>query len=224
MKICVICVSKIELVINFKNILVGFLVSFLGSIPLGYLNVVGFKFYNQEGLLPTLFYLLGVICIEFLVIYFTLVFANKLFNNTKLIKFIEAFSVLFMFVLAYVFYSSGNSESINYTIYSNAFYGSFLSGIVLSCLNFIQIPFWLSWNLYLLNGKYIEISNTRKYFYVFGTIAGTFCGMLTLILSLHYFASNVDFMAKYLMQIIIPLVFLALGIFQGIKFYRKYYR
>jgi hypothetical protein len=53
-------------------------------------------------------------------------------------------------------------------------------------------------------------------------ITGTFCGMLTLILSLHYFASNVEFLSKYLMQIIIPLVFLALGIFQAIKFYKKY--
>jgi hypothetical protein len=73
-----------------------------------------------------------------------------------------------------------------------------------------------------LNGKYIEISGYRKYIFVLGTIVGTFCGMLTLILALHYFASNVDFLAKYLMQIIIPLVFLGFGIWQGFKFWKKY--
>lgn len=209
---------------NIKNTAVGFLVSFLGSIPLGYLNVIGFDIYKSSGLNPTISYLLGVICIEFLVIFLTLIFANKLLNNTKLLKFIEAFSVVFMFVLAYIFYSSGSSGKTEHNIFNTVYGNLFVTGIVLSCLNFIQIPFWLSWNLYLLNGNYIEVSNARKYFYVFGTVAGTFVGMLTLILSLHYFASNVDFLSKYLMQIIIPLVFVVLGTFQAIKFYQKYFK
>ena len=209
--------------INLKNIAVGFLVSFIGSIPLGYLNVIGFDIYKASGIQPTVFYLLGVVCVEFVVIYVTLIFANKLAKNTKLLKFIEAFSIFFMFVLAFVFYSSSNVDQANKTLFSTTGTNFFFVGLAYSFFNFIQIPFWLSWNLYLLNGKYIEVSNSRKYFYVFGTIIGTFCGMLVLILSLHYFASNVDFLSKYLMQIIIPLVFIGLGIFQAFKFYRKYY-
>ncbi len=206
--------------VNLKNIFVGFLVSFIGSIPLGYLNVVGFQVYEKSGLTPTTLYLLGVIIIEFFVIYFTLIFAKRLAENKKLTKYIEAFSTVFMFLLAYVFYSSAKAKSDFSTSFD---YAPFLLGIVLSCLNFIQIPFWTGWNLWLLNGKYIEISGTRKYVFVLGTIVGTFCGMLTLILALHYFASNVDFLAKYLMQIIIPLVFVGFGIFQGIKFWKKYF-
>jgi hypothetical protein len=207
------------LIQNLKNIFVGFLVSFIGSIPLGYLNVVGFDIYNFSGINATFYYLLGVICIEFLVIFGTLLFADKLNQNKKLLKFIDAFSILFMFVLAYVFYSTGNSEQVNETVFTNNF---FFTGLLLSSLNFIQIPFWLSWNLYLLTQNYIEVSNSRKYFYVFGTLIGTFFGMLALILSLHYFASNVDFLSKYLMKIIIPLVFVGLGFLQAVKFYKKY--
>ena len=210
---------------NIKNIVVGFLVSFIGSIPLGYLNVVGFEIYNQQGLKTTSFFLLGVILIEFFVIYFTLIFANKLAANKKLTKYIEGFSIVFMFILAFVFYLSASKNDNTGNEFSHfGYWGTFTSGLVLSCLNFVQIPFWTGWNLYLLNGNYIEVSNARKYFYVLGTVAGTFFGMLLLIVSLHYFASNVDFLSKYLMKIIIPLVFLGLGIFQGIKFFRKYYR
>ncbi len=208
---------------NLKNIGVGFLVSFIGSIPLGYLNVIGFKIYSVHGLAQTLLYLLGVICIEFIVIYLTLIFAHALAKNEKLLKFIDLFSIIFMFVLAYVFFSAGNSDPENYSLFKYDDTNYFFTGIVLSCFNFIQIPFWLSWNLYLLNGKYIEVSNTRKYFYVFGTLAGTFFGMLALILMLHYFATNVEFLSRYLMLLIIPLVFVVLGIFQAVKFYRKYY-
>jgi hypothetical protein len=207
---------------NLKNIFVGFLVSFIGSIPLGYLNVIGFDIYTFSGLQAAIYYLLGVICIEFLVILGTLLFASKLNSKQKLLKFIDAFSIVFMFVLAYVFYANGNSEQVNRTVFLNISTNFFFAGILYSCLNFIQIPFWLSWNLYLLIGKYIEVSKSRKYFYLFGTITGTFFGMLTLILSLHYFASNIDFLSNYLMKIIIPLVFVGLGVLQGFKYCRKY--
>lgn len=207
-----------------KNIGVGFLVSFIGSIPLGYLNVVGFDIYSQKGLTATISYLLGVVTIEFFVIYFTLIFAKKLSANKKLTKYIEGFSVMFMLVLAAFFYLSANSETTNRTVFSNVSQNFFFAGLLFSSLNFIQIPFWTGWNLYLLNGNHIEISKSRKYFYIFGTTVGTFCGMLMLILSLHYFASNVDFLSQYLMKIIIPLVFFGLGIFQAFKYYKKYFR
>lgn len=211
--------------IKLKNIFVGFLVSFLGSIPLGYLNIVGFEVYNKFGLDDTIFYLLGIISIEFFVIFFTLIFANKLMANTRLIKWIEGFSVLFMFLLAYIFYSSASSKSSEQSVLEKYIdYSPYVVGIILSCLNFIQIPFWTGWNLYLLNAKYIEISKSRKYFYVVGTVMGTFAGMLTLILSLHFLTNQTDFLAKYLMKYIIPLVFIGLGTVQAIKFYKKYYK
>jgi hypothetical protein len=206
-----------------KNIFVGFLISFIGSVPLGYLNVVGYEVYKKFGWNETILYLLGVISIEFWVIFLTLLFAKQLMNNQKLLKYIEGFSVLFMFVLAYTFYASASSSTSNQSVlekYIN--YSPYVVGIVLSCLNFIQIPFWLAWNLYLLNAKYIEVSKTNRYFYVFGTLVGTFSGMMVLIVSLNYVTNQTDFLSKYLMKIIIPLVFSVLGIFQGYKFYKKY--
>jgi hypothetical protein len=208
---------------NLKNIFVGFLVSFIGSIPLGYLNIVGYEVFKQFGLNETIFYLLGVISIECIVIYLTLIFANQLMNNKKLIQFIEGFSVIFMFLLAYIFYSSASKETTETSVLEKYIdYSPYVVGVILSCLNFIQIPFWTGWNLYLLNGNYIEISKSRKYFYVIGTLIGTFAGMLALILSLDYVTNQTDFLAKYLMKIIIPLVFVGLGLFQGFSFYRKY--
>lgn len=209
---------------NLKNISVGFLVSFIGSIPLGYLNVVGYNIFNSSGLSATVNYLLGVVFIEFFVILGTLLFANILHSNLKILKFIEAFSVFFMFILAYVFYLNGISEQENRTVFSIISHSFFISGIVLSCLNFIQIPFWLSWNLYLLNGNFIEISKHKKYFYIVGTITGTFAGMLVLILSLNYLALEFEFFKLFLFRFVFPFVFVGLGIFQGIKFYKKYFK
>lgn len=206
-----------------KNAIVGFIVSFLGSIPLGYLNVVGFQVYKRVGLTDTIEYLLGVICIEFIVIFSTLLFANRLMNNKKLLQFIEGFSIVFMFILAFIFYSSSKNAT-TIALFDDIYVDTtpFLLGVYLSFFNFIQLPFWLSWNLYLLNGKFIEVSKNRKYFYLLGTVSGTFIGMLSLILSLHFVTNQTDFLAKYLMKLIIPLVFIFLGFFQAFKFYKKY--
>ncbi len=206
-----------------KNIFVGFLISFIGSIPLGYLNVVGYEVFQQLGLDATISYLFGVILIELFVIYFTLIFAKQLMENKKLIQYIEGFSVLFMFLLAYIFYSSASKQATETSVLEQYVeYSPFVVGVILSSLNFIQIPFWTSWNLYLLNGKYIEVSKSQKYFYVIGTLIGTFCGMLVLILSLNFVTNETDFLAKYLMKVIIPLVFIGLGLYQAFSFYRKY--
>lgn len=210
---------------NLQNIFVGFLVSFIGSLPLGYLNIVGYEVFQQSGLYTTILYLLGVISIECIVIYLTLIFANQLMNNKKLIRFIEGFSVVFMFLLAFIFYSSATKETAQTSVLEKYIdYSPYVVGVILSCLNFIQIPFWTGWNLYLLNGNYIEISNSRKYFYIIGTVIGTFAGMLALILSLNYLTLQTDFLAKYLMKLIIPIVFVGLGLFQAFSFYKKYFK
>jgi threonine/homoserine/homoserine lactone efflux protein len=128
-----------------------------------------------------------------------------------------------MLLLAYIFYASAtNTEAQSTVLTEHQNRTPYFVGIFLSALNFVQIPFWVGWNLYLLNGKWIAIDGTKKYCYVFGTVIGTFFGMLALILSLHFLTSQTDFFAKNLMRIIIPLIFVGLGVYQGIQFWRKY--
>ncbi|MGK4569403.1 hypothetical protein [Flavobacterium sp. 3HN19-14] len=83
-----------------KNIVVGFAVSYIGSIPLGYLNVIGFNIYAKSGMGRLTEFLSGVVIIEAIVIFGTLVFADKLTHNTRLIKYIELFSIFFMLIFS----------------------------------------------------------------------------------------------------------------------------
>lgn len=207
-----------------KNIFVGFLVSFVGSIPLGYLNIIGFEIYSKSGLTALIDYLAGVIIIEGIVIYLTLAFANQLSQNKKLIKYIEIFSIFFMLLLAYSFYFQGDADGegeSGLTKYIN--YSSFVIGIIFSSLNFIQIPFWLGWNLYLVNGNYISLQKNIRLLYVFGTLIGTFFGMLCLVLFLNMVDQKADRVSGYVIARIIPLFFLGLAVYQTYKFYGKYY-
>lgn len=208
-----------------KNIFVGLLVSFIGSIPLGYLNIIGFEIYSKFGINSLIFYLLGVISVEVFVIYFTLIFARKLVNNKKLMKAIDYFAVLFLFILAYSFYAHSNQTAAKQNDLSKyIMYSPYLIGVLLNCVNFLQFPFWTGWNLYLMNGNYITIENKLKYYYVIGTALGTFLGMLALVLILNSLSQSTTFFSKYVIPVIIPLFFIVLAFIQMYKVYKKYFK
>lgn len=208
-----------------KNISVGFVVSFLGSIPLGYLNLAGLEIYSKSGLHNLLYFLFGVIFVETFVIYFTLLFAKQLVKNKKLMKIIDLFSIGFMFVLAYIFYSGFNQTTkSDSNLHDYFMYSPFVIGIVLNGFNFLQLPFWTSWNLYLLNGKYITIERKLKYYYIAGTLIGVFLGMFSLIIVLQTIFQKADQFSKYVMPVFIPLFFIVLGSIQVFKVYKKYFK
>lgn len=210
---------------RFKNICVGFLVSFIGSIPLGYLNLAGLEIYSKSGLHNLVLFLFGVIFVETFVIYFTLLFARQLVNNKKLMKIIDFFAVGFMFVLAYLFYSnSSQTAPANNHINQFLMYSPFVIGVILNCFNFLQLPFWTSWNLYLINGKYIATEKQLKYYYIAGTLIGVFLGMLSLIVTLQTLFQKTNPFSKYIMPVFIPLFFILLGSIQVFKVYKKYFK
>ena len=210
---------------SLKNIFFGFIVSFLGSLPLGYLNIIGVEIISELGINSLLFYLLGVIVVEAIVIYLTVIFANQLAENKKLMKAIDFFAIFFFLMLAYLFYANSNpaAEKNNYLEdYVN--YSPFLIGLVLCGLNFLQVPFWLGWNLYLLNAKSISLDGQLKFYYVFGTLVGTFFGMLAVIVFLDSLSQSTPSFSKYIMPIVIPLFFVVLAFIQMVKVYKKYFR
>ena len=204
-----------------KNTAAGFFISFIGSIPLGYLNIVGFELYSKTNFESLVFYLLGIVSIEVFVIYLTLIFAGRLLENKKLMKYIEIFSVIFMFILAYIFYSQSEAKIDDQSVsqkYKD--YSPYIFGVILSSLNFVQIPYWCGWNLYLVNGNYIDSKSSMKFLYIFGTMLGTFFGMLCFILFLNLVAASSAAFSAYLMSHIIPLFFIGMGLYQAYKFYK----
>ncbi len=198
-----------------KNILVGFAVSFVGSIPLGYLNVIGLEFYSDKNLSPIFHYLLGVVVIEVIVIYLTLKLAEKLTLNSKWKQRISVFTIVFLLLLTFSFYSNNDVDVTNTpkTLFKEGLMiYPLLTGLLFSTLNFAQIPFWFSWNLYLINESYITISKPHVAFYLVGAIIGTFLGMLTLISSLSKvitYSNNYIPFTRY-----IWIIFLVLALFQ----------
>lgn len=209
--------------LTIKNIAFGFVVSFVGSLPLSYLNIVGVEIVSKLGIPALVSYLIGVVIAQTVVVYFTIVFANQLTKNKKLMKGFDFFAVFFLLLLAYLFYAhSHQTIDNNYSIEQFLQFSPFLIGLVLCMLNVLQIPFWVVWNLYLMNANYISLHRNLKHFYILGTIFGTFWGMFTAILLLDTLAESTTSFSKYIMPVFIPLFFLGLALWQSVKVYKKH--
>ena len=193
----------------------------MGSIPLGYLNLIGFQIYSTTNFNQLNLYLLGILCVEAIVIYTTLKFSSKISMNPKWKNYISLFSFIFLIGIAILTYNSSSNESNALDKY-NAYlsYSAFISGILLSCINVAQVPFWMSWNLYLTNENYIISTGKKGLLYVLGTITGTYFGMLTIIFSIQA-AKNKDLISPNFFSKYIWIIFLFLAIFQLFQMVRN---
>ena len=203
-----------------KNTAIGFAISFIGSIPLGYLNIIGLEFYKAERIDLLIKYLLGVVIIEVFVIYITFKLASKLTQNQRWKKTISLFTIIFLATLALLFYNGNNASQIYENPFQQFIQYPFFVGIVLSSINFAQIPFWFSWNIYLINESYIQDRKDLKNYYVTGASVGTFLGMLTLIIGLHKAISYTQ--TSFSFQKYIWVLFVGLALFQLYLYFKKY--
>ncbi len=67
---------------------------------------------------------------------------------------------------------------------------SFLLGILLSSVNPLQIPFWMSWNSILISKKKLNKETATYIFYLAGIGVGSMSGLLIFVFSGNYFQNN----------------------------------
>lgn len=204
---------------DFRNLITGMIVSLAGSLPFGAINIIALQFYLSSGLNGLLLFSLGVISIEWLLIFALLKGGQWLTTQHKFVLISEIASILFLFFLALSFLLElprfKNPIHEKYLFQ----YSPFLAGIFINAINFIQIPFWSGWNVYLINSRYINVIGRRKYSYINGTSIGTLGGILLFVFFLHYFS---DF-SKPFFNYSISIVCFCLSFFQSHRLYQKHF-
>ncbi len=185
---------------------IGFWISFIGSIPMGYLNLIALKIFANDSWSGLLGFVLGVILVEFWVIYFTFWGAEKLLKNTKVLFWIDVFAVVFLAGLAFSCLPNGQNLPTSLPTIS-ATVPPILWGIWFNGLNVMQLSFWAGWNVFLLEKK--KIKAEALYFYIIGALLGTAIGMVGFVLLAHYFLftpSDYVFFALFLLLAVLALI------------------
>lgn len=202
-----------------RNLLLGLGISFLGSIPLGYLNVIGFQIYEQSGISALTAYLFGIISVEVVILYFTYKGALFLSKQAQMARLIDLFSIVFLLILAFIFWMSENRQNNAQAWLSEGSF--FLKGISLNMVNLMQVPFWLGWHFYVNQNDQPNLLGRNLYF--LGALLGTFLGMLSFVLLLAHFSHQSTSLQKYLLSCLVPLFFVLLAFYQIFRYRKKHF-
>ncbi|WP_339338693.1 MULTISPECIES: LysE family transporter [unclassified Croceitalea] len=171
------------MVANLKVLVAGLLISFLGALPLGSLNITAFDISASQNVQNALLFSFAAIFIELIYVRLTLWGSQKVKLNSKWIYLLLPLGVLLLLYLAISSFITAvhiediaTSKSILPKITS-----PILLGLLLSALNPLQVPFWLTWNKVLESKKILKHNTSSFTSYMFGIGAGTLTGLIVFI-------------------------------------------
>jgi threonine/homoserine/homoserine lactone efflux protein len=156
----------------------GFTSSFLGTLPLGMLNLTILQLALANRQQQAMAFSLGATLIEFVQIGITLLGMNILLAVPLLSQAISIISIPILLYLGYQnFKKKEETEGITLTAKS-----AFWQGIVLGFANLVVYPFWLLWgNVFVQNG-WLTPSPEAYFYFSFAAAIGTFGAFLFFIL------------------------------------------
>lgn len=159
----------------------GLFISFLGTLPLGTLNLLAARMAIEDGVGPAIWFSIGALLVEMIYVRLSLVAMDWIRRQEKWIRVLEWVMIVVILLLA-----AGSFWSAFHP-YRGSFRGiapgigtapipRLLTGMFLSAVNPLQIPFWFGWST-LLSGKGILQSRRDQYnAYIAGIGLGTFAG------------------------------------------------
>jgi len=170
----------------------GLFISFLGTLPLGTLNVAAMQISVSDGIRPALLFSLGALLVEVVYVRVSLVAMDWVRKRQKLFKLLEWVTVLIIAALAVSsFVAAADPHVKKNVILSNTLHRFWL-GAMMSAVNPVQIPFWFGWSAALLTKKILLPNNRHYNTYITGIGIGTFTGNAVFILGGQLLVNNLN--------------------------------
>lgn len=206
----------------FFNLLTGAFVSFSGQLPIGFINLSAVQIAIRESKTKAMAFAAGVVMIEMLYLRIVLLFLKAFLKNKEWISFIEITTVVIFLILAAVSFRRYQKRSSHQKVPAPVKnQNRLLYGIILSALNFAQVPFWIVWSSYAITQKWIGETDAALNFFTIGTGLGTFICIYLYIIFGKVLVNKIKNGEQYL-QIAIAVFFLIAAIIQFIQFLRTY--
>ena len=155
----------------------GILISFLGSLPLGTLNIAAMQIGIQESIKDAIFFSFGSLTVEMIYVRISLVGIDWVRKQKKLMKIMEWITLAIIVALAAGSFiaAARDGEHAKNIMFNNNMH-RFLLGMFMCAINPVQIPFWFGWSTILFTKKILEPKPNQYNFYIVGLGIGTLLG------------------------------------------------
>ena len=172
----------------------GMMVSFLGSLPMGTLNILAMKISVEEGIKYAIYFSCGSLLTEMIYVRLSLVGINWIRKQKKLFQWLEWITLIIVVALAIgSFMTAINHNPSNPNVKNNLpDIHRFLLGIFLSAISPMQIPFWFGWSTVLFTKKILLPKNSNYNIYIIGIGLGTLLGNFVFIFGGKYLVDKLN--------------------------------
>lgn len=154
----------------------GMLISFLGSLPLGTLNVAVMQIAISDGIQPAFLFSLGSLTAEIVYVRLSLIAMDWVRKQQKLFKILELVTLLIVVALAVSSFYAAIHPGVKKNVILSSTLNRYLLGLVMSAVNPVQIPFWFGWSTVLFTKKILLPKNSHYNIYILGIGIGTLIG------------------------------------------------
>ncbi|WP_190811364.1 LysE family transporter [Flagellimonas sp. S3867] len=192
----------------------GLLVSFLGALPLGTLNITAFDIAASQSLVSAIWFAVAVVLVELIVVRLTLFGNEKLQFGEKMSNYLIPFGIILLLYLAVTSFMASTeiSEMGSRINVLPQISSAFWLGFLLSALNPLHIPFWMTWNKVLSSRGILETSRSSYTLYILGIGVGSLLGIGLFIFAGKYIFTNYESYSM-LTNLLMGLLYLGFSIY-----------
>ncbi len=203
-----------------KVFFVGMLVSFVGSLPLGTLNIAAMQISISDGVKAAMLFSLGSLMAEIVYVRLSLVAMDWVRKQEKIMKALEWVTLVIVLALAaFSFYAAMQSGTSKNVVLSSTL-PPLLLGLSMSAINPVQIPFWFGWSTVLFSKNILKPKNSFYNTYIIGIGIGTFIGNCVFIFGGQLVAKKIQ-NNQNILNWVIGGIFLLTAIFQLWRILKK---
>lgn len=199
----------------------GMMISFLGALPLGSLNIAAMQVAITENIRNAVKFAVGVALVEVLYVRLSLQGIDWIIAHQQIFYILE-WTTVFLFVILSVssFIAAAKKSNTAKNILLNNTMNRFWLGLSMSAINPVQIPFWFIWSTYLLSNKILLPSAIQFAVYTIGIGIGTLAGLAIFIFAGKWLLHKLHAGNRFI-HIIVGIVFALSAVLQ---LYRLIYR
>lgn len=175
-----------------KIFFTGMLVSFLGSLPLGTLNIAAMQISVSSGVMAAMLFSAGSLLIEIVYVRISLVAMDWIRKQERILKALEWVTLVIVLALAVSSFYAALHPKVEKNIVLDSPLPKFVLGLVMSAVNPVQIPFWFGWSTVLFTKKVLLPRPDHYNSYIIGIGLGTFIGNCVFIFGGLLIASRIN--------------------------------
>lgn len=168
------------------------LVSFLGSLPLGTLNIAAMQISVSDGVIAAMLFSLGSLLVEIIYVRLSLVAMDWIRKQERILKALEWVTLIIVVALAASSFYAALHPKIEKNIVLDSPLPKFVLGLIMSAVNPVQIPFWFGWSTVLFTKKVLLPRKDHYNSYILGIGIGTFIGNCIFIFGGLLIASRIN--------------------------------